>query len=143
MLAFNEQPKQLSFLWARTKGAATALWIGIRLTNVLAKEFKEHLDTEVAILLWRHAAIVISRRHLRQVKFSKDYGIKTRQTWNDVQAGHLSHLASTVYARRIEEAPGHVALARASNQPQMAYLPTPPNINFDVFAGSIKHSSVS
>jgi hypothetical protein len=115
ILALKEKPSPPSFLWARTKkGGAVAPWLSSRLTGVLAKEFREHLDTEAAILLWRHAAIAISRRHLRQVaKFSKDYGLETSPTWNEEQAGHLSHLASTVYARGIEEAPGHVAAARA------------------------------
>jgi hypothetical protein len=60
-----------------------------RLTNVLAQQFRQYLKNEANILLWRHAAIAISRRHLRQAKFRKDY------------------------ARGIEEAPGHVASARA------------------------------
>jgi hypothetical protein len=34
-------------------------------------------------------------------------------TWNDAQACHLADLAGSVYARGIEEAPGHVASARA------------------------------
>lgn len=34
-------------------------------------------------------------------------------TWNDAQACHLADLAGLVYTQGIEEAPGHVALARA------------------------------
>lgn len=49
----------------------------------------------------------------RLSKFNKDYGLEASPTWNDEQAGHLSHLASIVYARGIEEAPGHVEAARA------------------------------
>ena len=88
-------------------------WLSPRLAGILAREFKEHLDTKAAILLWRHAAIAISQRHLRQAKFNKDYGLEISPTWNDEQAGHLSHLASTIYARGIEEAPSHIAAARA------------------------------
>jgi hypothetical protein len=116
ILALKEKPNLPSYLWAciMKGGAPVAPWLSSRLTGVLAKEFREHLHTEAAILLWRHAAIAISQRHLQQVaKFSKDYGLETSPTWNEEQAGHLSHLASTVYARGIEEAPGHVAAARA------------------------------
>lgn len=34
-------------------------------------------------------------------------------TWNDAQACHMADLAGAIYARGIEEAPGHVATARA------------------------------
>jgi hypothetical protein len=113
ILALNEKPNPLSFLWSCAKEATNVPWLSPRLAGILAREFKEHLDTEAAILLWRHAAIAISRRHLRQAKFNKDYGLEISPTWNDEQAGHPSHLASTIYARGIEEAPGHIAAARA------------------------------
>ena len=34
-------------------------------------------------------------------------------TWNNAQACHLADLARSIYAQGIEEAPGHVASARA------------------------------
>jgi len=48
---------------------------------------------------------------LKQAKFKKDFDIGT--TWNDEQAGHTTYLAGSIYARGIQEAPGHVAAARA------------------------------
>jgi hypothetical protein len=52
-------------------------------------------------------------QHLKQAKFNKDYDIGKEMTWNDAQACHLADLAGSIYARGIEEAPGHVASARA------------------------------
>jgi hypothetical protein len=112
ILALDEQPKPPSFLWACTKGAATVPWPSAHLTRILAKEFREHLDTDAAILLWRHAAIAVSRRHLRQAKFHKDYGVEASQSWNELQSAHLSGVAGAIYARGIHEAPGHVEAAR-------------------------------
>jgi hypothetical protein len=65
ILALDEKPNPLSFLWSRAKGATNVPWLSPRLTGILAREFREHLDTEAAILLWRHAAIAVSRWHLR------------------------------------------------------------------------------
>jgi hypothetical protein len=82
---------------------------------MLKQELKTHLHTQANIQIWRHAAIAISRRHLRQAKFRKDFDIGARPaaTWNDAQACHAADLAASIYARGIEEAPGQVAAARA------------------------------
>jgi hypothetical protein len=116
MLALNEGPSAPTFLWAIKKGQKSEPWPSSRLTNVLAQQFQQHLHTEANILLWRHAAIAISRRHLRQAKFGKDYGTDTPGTWNDAQTAHAASTACMVYARGIEEAPGYVASARAEYQ---------------------------
>jgi hypothetical protein len=73
------------------------------------------LHTQANIQIWRHAAIAISRRHLRQAKFRKDFDIGAGPiaTWNDAQACHAADLTASVYARGIEEAPGHTEQARA------------------------------
>jgi hypothetical protein len=70
------------------------------------------LDTHGNIQIWRHAAIAISRRYLKQAKFNKDYDIGKEMAWNDAQVCHLADLAGSIYARSIEEAPGHVASAQ-------------------------------
>jgi hypothetical protein len=113
MLALNESPSSPTFLWAIKKGTHSEPWPSSRLTNVLAQQFKQHLNTDANILLWRHTAIAISRRHLRQAKFRKDYGADAPGTWNDAQAAHAANTAGMIYARGIEEAPRHVASARA------------------------------
>jgi hypothetical protein len=71
------------------------------------------LNTFANIQIWRHAAIAISRRDLKQSKFNKDYDIGTGMTWNDAQACHMADLAGGIYGRGIEEALDRVASARA------------------------------
>jgi hypothetical protein len=71
------------------------------------------LNIKASIQIWRYAAIAISRRYLKQAKFKKDYDIGKGMTWNDAQACHLVDLAGSIYARGIEEAPGHVESARS------------------------------
>lgn len=113
LLALDQKVEPPSFLWARITKSGIVPWSSLRLTNVLRQEFKHGLDTEAAILLWRHAAIAISRRHLRCAPFNNDYGTESRPTVYDNQTTHGGILAGNVYARGIEEAPGHVAVAQA------------------------------
>ncbi|TEY20812.1 hypothetical protein BOTCAL_1739g00010 [Botryotinia calthae] len=113
ILALNESPSVSTFLWAIKKGTQSSLWPSSRLTNILVQQFKQHLNTDANILLWRHAAIAISRRHIRQAKFRKDYGTDATGNWSDAQAAHTANTAGMIYARGMEEAPGHIASARA------------------------------
>jgi hypothetical protein len=113
MLALNEGPSSSTFLWGIKKGNRSEPWPSNRLTNILSQTFQQYLHTDGNILLWRHAAIAISRRHLRQAKFRKDYTADAPGTWNDLQTAHATSTAGMIYARGIEEAPGHVASARA------------------------------
>ncbi|KFZ23250.1 hypothetical protein V502_02271, partial [Pseudogymnoascus sp. VKM F-4520 (FW-2644)] len=107
------------FLWARPYGDARqwqhSPWPSSRLSHMLKQEFQTSLHTQANIQIWRHAAIAISRRHLRQAKFRKDFdvGAGPAATWNDAQACHAGDLAASIYARGIEEAPGHTEQARA------------------------------
>ncbi|KFY31540.1 hypothetical protein V493_01012 [Pseudogymnoascus sp. VKM F-4281 (FW-2241)] len=84
-----------------------------RLSDVIGREFKIHLNTLAKIQVWRHAVIAITRRHIKQGKFKKDYDLGQTPTWADKQSCHTTPVAGAVYARGIEEAPGHVASARA------------------------------
>ncbi|KFZ13107.1 hypothetical protein V501_03876 [Pseudogymnoascus sp. VKM F-4519 (FW-2642)] len=83
-----------------------------RLSKVLQQEFKAYLNTTANITLWRHAAIAISQKHLGGLKFKRHYGLEPAPTWAAEQTGHTANVAGNVYARGIEEAPGHVELAR-------------------------------
>jgi len=87
-------------------------WPSSRLSYILKQEFRARLNTSANIQIWRHAAIAINRRHLKQARFNKDYDIGAR-TWNDEQAAHPSGLAGSIYARGIEEARGHIESRRA------------------------------
>lgn len=63
------------------------------------------------IAVYRHVAVAISRQHLKYGGFKRDYGLD--QKIADTQATHGSWIAGTVYARGLQEAPGHVAARRA------------------------------
>jgi hypothetical protein len=58
------------------------------------------------IPIYRHLAIAISRRHLPGGGFKRDYGLEN--TKFDTQSSHSSWTAGCIYARGLEEAPGHV-----------------------------------
>ncbi|KAM0689937.1 hypothetical protein Q7P36_008703 [Cladosporium allicinum] len=60
---------------------------------------------------YRHVAIAISRRHLAQGGFKRDYDVEESAT--DRQTAHTSWTAGRLYTRGIEEAPGHVEARRA------------------------------
>jgi hypothetical protein len=116
MLVLEKPQPEPTFLWVVEKEGNNVPWPSTRLTDVLAREFRQHLNTKANILLWRHTAIAISRRHLGQHKFRKDYGLENLAkltTWGDMQAAHPGPCARQVYARGLEEAPGHVASAKA------------------------------
>jgi hypothetical protein len=122
LLALNQTATTTSstFLWAQpykthNNTSQYSPWPSSRLSHMLKQEFQTHLHTQANIQIWRHAAIAISRRHLRQAKFRRDFdiGAGPAMTWNDAQACHAADLAASIYARGIEEAPGHVESARA------------------------------
>jgi hypothetical protein len=60
---------------------------------------------------WRHIAIAISRKHLSEKGFKRDYDDPVQQK-ADHQAGHSSLIAGNVYARLMSAAPGHVQSAQ-------------------------------
>jgi hypothetical protein len=78
---------------------------------VVAREARLYLDTTLGILTYRHLAIAISRQHLSCGGFKRDYGVDKKIA--DEQATHGSWIAGTIYARGLQEAPGHVK-ARSS-----------------------------
>jgi hypothetical protein len=89
-------------------------WESDRLGSVIKEEFKRGLNTTASIILWRHTAIAISRRHLPEGnKFKRDYGLDERNTAMDLQAAHTSRMAGICYARDMREGPGQTASLRA------------------------------
>lgn len=124
LLALNSKEPVSPYLWAAEPREApqapqsqnaTRLphWGSSRLSKILQQAFRTWLNTDGNITTWRHAAIAISRKHLGGAKFKRDYGSEPAPTWAAEQTGHTAHVAGNVYARGIEEAPGHVASARA------------------------------
>lgn len=121
LLASDDPASQFpsTLLWSRVSGECRKElkeepWPTKRLRDVLAREFKQHLATDANVVIWRHVAIAISRRHLNGKGFKRDYdGQEDLQSIADKQAAHNSAWAGQIYARGIEEAPGHVASVRA------------------------------
>jgi hypothetical protein len=109
LLAFSAAAPPSSFLWARGDKEDDN-WESARLSTVLAREFHIHLHTVMNITIWRHIAVAISRQHLRNGQFKRDYDVV--ESYADHQTAHTSLMAGNVYARLLGEAPGHVALAR-------------------------------
>ncbi|EDN09845.1 predicted protein [Histoplasma mississippiense (nom. inval.)] len=70
--------------------------------------------TKLNVIPWRHAAIAISRMHLSCGGFKREYEADDAAV--DQQAGHGSWAAGTVYARGLQEAPGHIEERRVRYQ---------------------------
>ena len=89
-------------------------WESAQLGLVLKEEFSRGLKTKASTLLWRHASIGISRRHMPEGrKFKRDYGLDEQSSVMDLQAAHTSRMAGACYARDIREGCGHIASLRA------------------------------
>lgn len=75
-------------------GAQEEPWESGRLSAVMKEEFRRGLNTTLSIVLWRHAAIAISRRHLPEgTGFKRDYGPDEYNAAMDSQAAHTSSVA--------------------------------------------------
>lgn len=96
-----------AFLWSR--GGES--WNSQRLTEVLKRETHTMLGTPLTISVYRHVAIAISRRHLQGGGFRRDYDVA--ENTSDRQTTHNSWTAGRLYARGLEEAPGHVEARRS------------------------------
>jgi hypothetical protein len=107
ILVYNRKDPHSTFLWPKQNGT----WDPSRLAKVISQEARLYLNTSLGILIYRHLAIAISRQHLSCGGFKRDYGVDKKIA--DEQATHGSWLAGTVYARGLQEAPGHVK-ARSS-----------------------------
>jgi hypothetical protein len=86
-------------------------WPSSQLSQVITREFQLGLNTKANILAWRHVAIAISRKHLSGKGFKRDFN-DDGSAAIDLQAGHDSQVAGNVYAREIEQAPGHISALR-------------------------------
>jgi hypothetical protein len=69
-LARRREGPPLLFLWPQGEGT----WDSSRLRTILQREAQTHLRTQMNILSYRHAAIAISRVHLKCSSFKRDYG---------------------------------------------------------------------
>ncbi|RHZ43205.1 uncharacterized protein CDV56_100262 [Aspergillus thermomutatus] len=106
-LARGQRGTASPYLWPAGEGT----WGSDRLRKVLEQEAKTHLQTKLNILSYRHAAIAISWVHLKCGGFEQDYSGADNAAFNE-QASHGSWIAGMVYARGLQEAPGHVEARR-------------------------------
>lgn len=86
-------------------------WPSSHLTKIMRRETSKICRSPLTLSTYRHIAIAISRRHLTQGGFKRDYDVEEQTT--DVQTTHTSWTAGRLYARGLEEAPGHVEARRA------------------------------
>jgi hypothetical protein len=91
------------FLWPKGR---TETWESAELSKVLSQEAQTHLQTSLNITIYRHTAIAISRVHLKSGGFKRDYDAEENRA--DHQACHGTWTAGTIYARGLQEGPGHV-----------------------------------
>jgi hypothetical protein len=108
VLVYERREPLSPYLWPKKVGS----WDSARLSQVLNREATLHLKIpNLNIPTYRHIAIAISRQHLKCGGFKRDYeplggGIAEQQ------AAHEPLFAGAVYARGVEEAPGHVKAKR-------------------------------
>lgn len=95
-----------AFFWPKMKGH----WDAARLGAIMKSQGEIYLQTKLNVLTWRHAAIGISRMHLKCGGFKRDYGRDDPIV--DEQAAHGTWVAGTVYARGLKEAPGVIEVKR-------------------------------
>jgi hypothetical protein len=96
------------FLWPLSKDQS---WLSARLSSVLRQESQKRFKVPLETATYRHVAIAMSRRHLTEGGFKRDYGIE--ENAGDHQTAHSTWTAGRLYARGLEEAPGHVESRRA------------------------------
>jgi hypothetical protein len=107
LLIPGSKPLGSSFLWPDGEGS----WNSQRLSTILKRETINAFKAPMTIPIYRHVAIAISRRHLNGGGFKRDYDIGDRV--GDLQTTHTSWTAGRLYARGLEEVPGHVEARRA------------------------------
>jgi hypothetical protein len=107
LLIPGSKPLGSSFLWPDGEGS----WNSQRLSTILKRESINAFKAPMTIPIYRHVAIAVSRRHLNGGGFKRDYDIGDRV--GDLQTTHTSWTAGRLYARGLEEVPGHVEARRA------------------------------
>lgn len=100
-------------LWSTCDGLTERSWASERLSEVIQDRFTRGLRTTANILIWRHAAIAVSRKHMSERGFKRDYRQKTADDVINAQAGHTTAVAGQIYARGIHETSDYVASVKA------------------------------
>lgn len=108
LLVPSQKPTATCFLWPDGEGT----WDSQRLSKVLKRETAGACRAPMTIPTYRHVAIAFSRRHLKEGGFKRDYDIGDQAS--DLQTTHTSWTAGRLYARGLEEVPGHVEARRSA-----------------------------
>ena len=88
-------------------------WPSLHLGHVIKNLLGAVLSTTITILLWRHAAIAMSRKHLPEgFQFKRDYSMNKGDAIMDLQSTHTSNRAAVLYARSRDEGPGFSKMIR-------------------------------
>ncbi|KAK6442801.1 hypothetical protein LTR95_000960 [Oleoguttula sp. CCFEE 5521] len=96
------------FLWPARDDAQ---WPSTRLSVFTKRETGDTFSTPITVAMYRHIAIALSRRHLEEDGFRRDYG--TEENASDRHTAHTIWTAGRLYARGLEQAPGHVESRRS------------------------------
>lgn len=86
-------------------------WGSQKVTDVFKRETASFLRCPLTISVYRHIANVISRRHISESGFKRDYD--RGEQAGDQQTAHSSWTAGRIYARGLKEASGFVEARRA------------------------------
>jgi hypothetical protein len=109
-LAHNIRPAETCLLWPKSDSTQVERpWTSDQLSQILKERFRQGLQTHADIVTWRHAAIAISRRHMCERGFKRDYEGKTNENILDAQAGHTTAIPGR-YPRALttfSPIPGH------------------------------------
>jgi hypothetical protein len=106
-LAFDQKVLSTPYLW----GDPDMRKDSYKLTSALKMHTSKCFNTALNVTTYRHLSIAMSRTHLQCGGFKRDYGLE--ESASDHQSAHSSWTAGTIYARGLEEAPGHVQSRRA------------------------------
>jgi hypothetical protein len=104
VLALRRGDPPSPFLWPKLQ--CLGPWHNRKLGEIVREIFTRELGLEMTVPIYRHLAIAISRKHLRCGGFQRDYGLE--DTKFDTQSAHGTWTAGSIYARGLQEAPGHV-----------------------------------
>ena len=103
VLRLHERPSP--YIWAN-KRKYNVTWDPDRLKKVLTTVFLQCSGQTVNVAAYRQIAIAIAREHLPDGTFKRGHTLK--DTAIDLQAGHSSVTAGSVYGRGLEDGSGHL-----------------------------------
>ena len=103
------------FLWA--EGAEDRLWHDYRVRTIMERETAIGMGVKLNVRIYRQLAVAIGRRYLQHQPATDDADSSDDEDQPaddvfDLQAGHSSRIAGTMYARGLTEAMGQVEWQR-------------------------------